>query len=73
MRLQIVPFFQNVLLIGFLPRVVMMEYIGNSVCISPIRNDANMALENHNVSALPPLDLRKIRGQRDGRVGKINL
>ncbi len=31
-----------------------------------------MALKNHNVPALPFLDPGDIRGQRDGRVGKIN-
>ena len=46
-------FFQNVLLVGSLPWVIVVNDIGHSVFISPIRHDADMSFKDHNITALP--------------------
>ena len=46
-------FFQNVLLVGSLPWVIVVNDIGHSVFISPVRHDADMSFKDHNITALP--------------------
>ena len=48
-------FFQNVLLISRLPWVIVVNDIGHSVFISPVRHDADMSFKDHNIAALPLL------------------
>ena len=45
--------FQNVLLISRLPWVIVVNDIGHSVFISPVRHDADMSFKDHNIAALP--------------------
>ena len=45
--------FQNVLLVGRLPWVIVMNDIGHSVFISSVRHDADMSFNDHNITALP--------------------
>ena len=46
-------FLQNVLLIGALPGTVVMDHIGHTVPVPPVRNDSDMLLKNHKIPALP--------------------
>ena len=56
-------FFQNVLLVGRLPWVIVVNDIGHSVFISTVRHDADMPFKNHNITALPLFRFRNIGGQ----------
>ena len=46
-------FFQNILLVGRLPWVIVVNNIGHSVFISPVGHDADMSFKDHNIAALP--------------------
>ena len=46
-------FFQNVLLVGSLPWVIVVNDIGHSVFISPVGHDTDMSFKNHYIAALP--------------------
>ena len=46
-------FFQNVLLVGSLPWVIVVNDIRHSVFISPVGHDADMSFKDHNIAALP--------------------
>ena len=49
--------FQNVLFVSSLPRIVMMDHIGHTVPVPPVRNDADMLFKDHDVTALPLLHI----------------
>ncbi len=51
--------FQNVLFVSSLPRIVMMDHIGHTVPVLPIRNDADMLFKDHDVTALPLLHISR--------------
>ena len=46
-------FFQNVLLVGHLPWIIVVNDIGHSIFISSVGHDADMSFKNHNIAALP--------------------
>ena len=46
-------FFQNVLFVGRLPWVIVVNDIGHSVFISPVRHNTDMSFKDHNIPALP--------------------
>ena len=46
-------FFQNVLLVGRLPWVIVVNDIGHSIFISTVRHDADMSFKDHDIPALP--------------------
>ena len=50
-----------------------MNYIGHTVIISLIRNNPDMILENHNIPALPLIDIINICCKRNRRMGKIHF
>lgn len=66
-------FFQNVLLISRLPWVIVVNDIGHSIFISPVRHDANMSFKDHNITALPLLRFGNIGGQFDRITGEKHL
>ena len=45
--------FQNVLLVGRLPWIVVVNDIGYSVFISSVRHNADMSFKDYNITALP--------------------
>ncbi len=53
-------FFQNVLLVGSLPWVIVVNDIGHSVFISPVGHDADMSFKDHDIAALPLFRFRDI-------------
>lgn len=69
----IIPFFQYVLLIPCLQRIIVMNHIGDTVFISPVRDYPDMILKYNNIPALPFVYLRNICCKADRRVFKINL
>ena len=58
-------FFQNVLLISRLPWFIVVNDIGHSVFISPVRHDADMSFKDHDITALPLFRFGNIGGQLD--------
>ena len=63
-------FFQNVLLISRLPWVIVVNDIGHSVFISPVRHDADMSFKDHDITTLPLFRFRNIGGQFDRITGE---
>ena len=45
--------FQNILLVGRLPWVIVVNDIGHSIFISPVRHYTDMSFKNHDITALP--------------------
>ena len=46
-------FFQNVLFVSRLPWGIVVNDIGHSVFISPVRHNADMSFKDHNIPTLP--------------------
>ena len=46
-------FFQNVLLVGHLPWIIVVNDIGHSIFISSVGHDADMSFEDYNIATLP--------------------
>ena len=61
----IVPFFQDIFLIGCLKRIIVMDHIGHAVVVPLIRNDPDMFLEDHDIASLPLADIMYIRSKGD--------
>ena len=66
-------FLQNVLLIGALPGVIVVNDVGHSVFISPVGHDADMVFKDHQIAALPFLGPGHIRGQCSRMMRKKHL
>ena len=58
-------YLQNILFIGILYRITVMNDIENSVFVSVIRNDAHMIMKDHNIPALPLFNFIHISSQGD--------
>ena len=64
---------EDILFIGFLKRVVVMNHIWDTVRVSAVGYNPDMALKNDDVATLPLLRLRKFGRQWNCRMRKINL
>ena len=56
-------FFQNVLLVGHLPWIIVVNDIGHSIFISSVGHDADMSFEDYNIATLPCFYFWDICGQ----------
>lgn len=69
----VIPVFQNILLICFLPGAVMMDDIGYAVPVPPVRDNPDMVLKDDDVPSLSFLYGGNICGEAESGVRKINL
>ena len=67
----VMAFFQNILFISGLKRVVVVDDIGNPLVVALVGHHADVVGKYHNIAALPLVDLGNVRCQRDGGVGKV--
>lgn len=65
MPYDIIPLFKDILLIGCLKRIIVMNHIRNTIIISFVRYDSDVILKDHYVSALPLADLMDIYSEPD--------
>ena len=67
---KIIPLFQDILLVSFLPWIIMVDDVGYTVFIASVGDNADMFPENNNISALPFFYSGNIGGKADGGVRK---
>ena len=69
----VIAWFQDVLLVRFLPRAVMVDDVRYAVAVSVVWNDSNVIIKNNDVAALPLLYLGDVGRKTSSIVLKINL
>lgn len=67
----VMAFFQNILFISGLERVVVVDDIGNPLVVALVGHHADVVGKYDSVAALPLVDLGNICGQGDGSMGKV--
>ena len=67
----VMAFFQNILFISGLERVVVVDNIGNPLVVALVGHHADVVGKYDNIAALPLVDLGNVRCQRDGSMGKV--
>ena len=73
MSYDIVSVFQNILFVGFLPGVGVVDDVTDAPVIVMVRHHPDVAFKDHNVPALPLIDVVDVGGEGDGGAGKVDL